>query len=119
MLPKENRITKKEDFTNVRHNGQIIQSQSFAFAYLESQKDANGAELPSRFGFIVSTKISKKATERNRVKRMLRKIIQDNLPITKSGVDGVFLTKQLILKKKPEEVEQEIKGLFTKLRIHA
>lgn len=107
MLPKENRLTQKQDFDIVRTRGKLIQSNSFAFGYL-----ATSAEIPSRFGFIVSTKISKKATLRNRAKRAIRQGIQQNLNNLKPGIDGVFLAKTSILTKANSEIITEVKAVL-------
>ena len=47
----------------------------------------------SRFGFVVSTKISKKATERNLIKRRLRAIVQKERANIVPGYDIVMLTR--------------------------
>lgn len=49
---------------------------------------------PPRFAFVVSTKIDKRATARNRMKRLLREATQKLLPSLKSTADGVFITKK-------------------------
>ncbi|MEK7526560.1 MAG: ribonuclease P protein component, partial [Patescibacteria group bacterium] len=103
MLPRENRITEKKDFDEVRNKGRLVQSDSFAFGFID-----NNAGTPSRFGFVVSTKISKKATLRNRVKRAMREGVRQNLTYIKKGIDGVFLAKTSILNKPTPEIMKEV-----------
>jgi ribonuclease P protein component len=112
MLPQENRLTEKIDFDEVKEKGKIVQSDSFAFAYL-----AKKAGNPSRFGFVVSTKISKAATLRNRVKRALREAVRQNIFYTKKGIDGVFLAKTAILKKSTPEIMNEVKQILASNKI--
>lgn len=52
----------------------------------------------SRFGFVVSKKIDKRAVVRNKAKRFFRAYIEDNLKTIKPGYDFLF-----ILKKVPEK----------------
>lgn len=66
MLPKIHRITKKKDFDDVFHKGRGVK-KGFLFCKISANK------MPThRFGFVVSKKISSKATVRNKVKRRLR-----------------------------------------------
>lgn len=114
MLPKVNRLTKKEDFIEVKSKGKKIQSNSFAFAYL-AKNEVNA----SRFGFVVSTKISKRAVDRNRVKRVLRNILKDKLTVIENGFDGVFLVKQSILKVDSSNLAREVEQILFKTGIVA
>ncbi|MBI2451104.1 MAG: ribonuclease P protein component [Parcubacteria group bacterium] len=66
MLARRNRITEKKDFDNVFQRGRIFKSGFLILRYSPNY-------LPeSRFGFIISTKVSKKSTLRNRLKRKMR-----------------------------------------------
>ncbi len=66
----------------------------------------------SRFAFIVSTKISKKAVERNRVKRKLRETVRQLLDRIDSGFDVLFLAKKNLLEKTDKEIKEETEKLF-------
>jgi len=65
MLPKQNRLKKKKDCDSV-----IKQGRHNADRFLVLKIQRNSLEQ-SRIGFVVSKKISKKAVERNRIKRRL------------------------------------------------
>lgn len=66
MLPKENRLTRKADFERVYRRGRRLRINDLLVSFLPTKNEA------SRLGFIVSKKISKKATRRNYIKRVLR-----------------------------------------------
>ncbi len=51
----------------------------------------------SRFGFIVSKKIDKRAAVRNRIKRILRSCAEENLESIKGGYDFAFVLKSPIV----------------------
>lgn len=104
MLPKENRLTKKSDFETVRQSGKFTTGHDFVISHF-NRKDT----LPSRFGFIVSKKISLKAHVRNKVKRTLREIVRKNLKSVKVGHDFVILAKTPILHADRIKLESELK----------
>lgn len=66
MLPKINRLVKKTDFDTVFKKGKSLKSD---FLICKIFKNTSHA---IRIGFVVSKKVSNKATVRNRVKRKLR-----------------------------------------------
>jgi ribonuclease P protein component len=84
MLPLKNRLKKEKDFESVFKNG-----RGFNEGLLRIKITPNGL-VSSRFGFIVSKKYSKKATERNNLKRRLRDIVKKNLLDLKEGFDVVL-----------------------------
>lgn len=69
----------------------------------------NGSNL-SRFGFVVSKKIDKRATARNRIKREFRKCLEDKLNEIVKGYDFLFIIKNNIEKKNYCEI------LYSQLR---
>ncbi|MEI8068008.1 MAG: ribonuclease P protein component [Candidatus Shapirobacteria bacterium] len=105
MLKKINRLKKIKDFTEVKNKGEIYHSPFFSLLILKSDnKD-------SQFGFVISKKISKRAVDRNKIKRVLAESVKVNLDKFKN-IKAVFLVKRLILGKKFEEVDREIKKII-------
>ena len=97
MLPSKNRLKKKINFARIEIDGSMYQSKSFGM----------GVFNPSRFGFIISTKISKKAVIRNRIKRIMAEVIRKNLVNIKNGYDVLFLIKHQAVKIAKIELENE------------
>ncbi|MEA3344329.1 MAG: ribonuclease P protein component [Patescibacteria group bacterium] len=85
MLAKENRLRKTKDFEKVFKKGKA-HKEDFLFI-----KIAENGLKDSRFGFVVSKKVSKKALDRNRIKRQLRGLIKEKLPNIKKGLDIIIL----------------------------
>lgn len=108
MLPKENRLKKQKDFERVYKQGRGFK-QDFLFLKIT----ANDLEI-TRFGLVVSRKISKKAVIRNRLKRRLREIIRLRLEKIKKGKDVVLITLSGVEKKEYAEIEQVVEKLFKK-----
>lgn len=103
MLASKNRLKKKVNFARIEIDGTMIQSKSFGMGiYNRNDND------PSRFGFIISTKISKKAVIRNKLKRIMSDTVRLCLNHTKNGYDVLFLVKPHVLKTSRIELEKEV-----------
>jgi ribonuclease P protein component len=102
MLASKYRLKKKVNFARIEIDGQLVQSKSFGMG-IYNRKD----EDPSRFGFIISTKISKRAVIRNRIKRIMSEVVRRNLDKLKNGFDVLFLVKPSIVKLERELLEKE------------
>lgn len=111
MLPKNYRFSLRTDFTRAKKEGRIFQDKFFG-VIVSSQPPS--AAKNSRFAFIVSKKISKKAVQRNRIRRILSEQIRVFLPKIKPGFDNVFLVKKDILGKTSAVVGKEVKEMLIK-----
>lgn len=112
MLPKKNRLTSDYDFRMVRRRGKKVRTSLFDLYYLEIK----GGAL-SRFGFVVSTKLDKRAVRRNRVKRIFREGIKPILPKIKDGFDFVFWARRKSLEAESEQVRMAIRTALKKARL--
>lgn len=86
MLAKVNRLRKKKDFERILKKGKSFKE---GFIILKFNKN-NSREI--RFGFIVSRKVSKKATVRNKVKRRLRELMKKKIENLKRGMDIILIS---------------------------
>lgn len=112
MLAAEYRLSGQKEFARVEKEGKIFQSKSFGLAYYE-----RGDTEHARFGIVVSNKISKEATKRNRVKRALRESVRQSMGYMKRGVDVVFLAKKVCLSESTEELMREARAALTETGI--
>lgn len=81
-------------------------AKSFHTPFFRVMLNPNG--LPySRFGFVVSKKIDKRAVVRNRIKRVLRSAVRDFLE-NGQGMDVIFIAKQQIIEAGSEIIEKEV-----------
>ena len=88
MLPRGNRLKKKKEIERVFREGKGCRED---FLFLKLIKNNLKA---SRFAFVVSQKVAKKATLRNKIKRRLRTIFRIRLPEIKTGFDGVVVVQK-------------------------
>src|SRR5476649_2893933 len=80
MLKKKFRLLRETKFDKKN----IYTSPFFVLRFTKNDSSF------SRFGFVVSKKIDKRATIRNRVKRQVRVCIENNLDKIKDGYDLLF-----------------------------
>ncbi len=114
MLTKENKLSREKDFKEIFRKGKTFKQDCLVVRFIFNNKEN------SRFGFVVSLKISKKAIERNKIKRRLKYIIKKNLLNIKKGFDIVIITLPGIEKKSYTELKETTReilkraGLFLK-----
>jgi ribonuclease P protein component len=112
MLKKTNRITKDKEFDRAFKTGQSFYTKLFGIKAVDN-------DLPTvRLGVLVSTKVSKKAVVRNKIKRQIREIIQKELPKIKNGKDLIIIVFSQILDKNFAEIEEMITGALKKLKVY-
>jgi len=108
MIPKQNRLLKDKDFGRVFKKGHSVAEDFLVIRFTPNEKEY------SRFGFIVSLKVSKKAVVRNRVKRWLRDIVHRCLPEIKKGLDVVIIISNGSKLKNFQQVEEKFKKAIKK-----
>ena len=72
----------------------------------------------SRFGFIVSQKVAKKANQRNLVKRRIREVVRKELGRIRPGYDVVIIAKPAALNKKSQLIKDIILQIFKNARLY-
>lgn len=111
MLSSEHRLRKKKDIDAVFKRGKFFREQ---FLSLKLKKN----NLPhSRFAFIVGKKVSKKAVERNKVKRRLREATREQISDIKEGYDIIVMSFPGAHQKSFTEVKKATNRLYKKARV--
>jgi ribonuclease P protein component len=104
MLSSKNRLKKRSDINNVFKNGKAFAGRFVFIRIINNQlKD-------SRFAFVVSKKVSRKAVIRNKVKRQLREIIKKTK--FQNGFDFMIIARPIICSRKFLEIQQDIDEIF-------
>lgn len=111
MLPQTNRLQKKKDIDQVFKEGKGLKED---FLVLKTNK--NGFKK-SRFGFIVSQKVSNKATLRNKIKRRLRELVQKRMNLIKPGTDNILVALPGLENKDFWEMEEIVDKLLKKAKL--
>jgi ribonuclease P protein component len=107
-MKKIKRLSRKE-FKEVLEKGKSIRTNYLVLKYLKQ-------ELPYfRLGILISKKVSKKATERNKIKRRIKEIVRLNLPEIPKKLDMVFIVIPGI-KNEFSILKEKVLRIFEKLK---
>lgn len=85
MLNKSRRLRLNRDFERVFSKGRSINGNLFKLRVLKNNLNY------SRFAVVVSTKVSKRAVVRNRIRRRVWSVIAKIVYTLPSGLDVVFM----------------------------
>jgi ribonuclease P protein component len=110
MLPKTNRLKNKKDIERVLKRGKRIKE---GFLIL---KVAESSFKNSRFAFIVSQKVSKKASLRNKIRRRLSELVRLKIKKIRKGMDLVFIVIPGLEEKDFWEISETINKLFQRAK---
>lgn len=108
MLASKYFLRKESAIEKVKREGRLVQSQNFGVCVLDHEEARE-----SKFAFVVSTKISKLAVQRNRIRRALIETIRVNMNKIPEGVDFVFLAKTSIARRSTDEIMKEVEKFLT------
>lgn len=111
VLPKENRITKNIEFQRIYKKGEFFATKLIHFKYLNNN-------LPlTRVGFVISTKVSKSAVKRNKIKRVIREVFRLNLDKIKKGMDIVVIVKPGAIELERTDIEKNVLFFLKKAKL--
>jgi ribonuclease P protein component len=111
MLSKVQRLTRQLDFTKINRSSRPFYTSALRLKLLPNRSDFN------RFAVVVSTKVSKKATKRNRLRRQIREIIRLNQPKIKSGYNIIISAQTAALNFDYQQLQQEFFKLLAKAKL--
>jgi ribonuclease P protein component len=112
MLPKENRLHLDKEIKDLVKSGQTFFLPEMVIKYKTNQEDI------TKIGFIVSTKVDKKAVIRNKIARHLREASREILPSLKPGYSILIIAKKKILELEYTIIKKQINFAFEKTRLY-
>ena len=110
MLPRPLRLTKKKDFLILATKGRSIFGPYATLRIVETKKGMKG-----KVGFIISTKVFKRAVDRNLTKRRSREAIRKLMPEVPTNVNLLFVLKPEAKDVDHIKLVEEFKRLMTKV----
>ncbi len=114
MLPRSARLRKNRDFQAVYRVRKSWASPHLVL-YVRLRSPASREPSPMRLGFVISTKIAKRAHDRNRLKRRLREICRARLlSERRSGRswDALFVARTAAAALSFAEIDGEVETLI-------
>ncbi|MGL4499807.1 MAG: ribonuclease P protein component [Planktothrix sp.] len=124
MLPKINRLRHPKDFKAVYSKGLHRKTPHLTLRALRGQPHrikGNSTESssvqPTRMGISISQKVSKRAVVRNRIKRQIRAVWHQFLPLISPGWDVVIVVKPTADQCNYSEILQELEKLLVEAEV--
>lgn len=111
MLAAQFRLRKSMDIDRV------LKSRLGAFDSACGVKMAKNGLTVSRFAVVVGTKVSKKAVDRNRIRRQYREILRLMMGDVKPGFDVLLLTAKPSLALDYEEKERKLRSTMYRAKL--
>lgn len=111
MLPQLNRLKDDRDFARLFKQGKGVSGRLLTLKSVSSQTPG------VRVGFVVGTKVHKKASRRNLLKRRMREIVRKRLPGIKAGHDLAFIAKPGATEADFQVLAAEMAALLEKTRL--
>ncbi len=108
MLAKKYKLKKKKELTALFQSGKFQKSRFLRLKWMKNNLETN------RFVFAISNKVSKKTTQRNRIKRKLEEIIRNNFQNIKQGYDLAIIAQPEILTINYQLIKQDLIELLKK-----
>ena len=108
MLTKKHRLPKKR-IDQVKGGGCYFQTAFFTLAYL------SGKTTDSQFAFVISKRVSKKATIRNKTKRLIAGSVREIMTDLKDGFWVVFLVKRAALDQNKAALSEAVRESFAQI----
>jgi len=108
MFAKKFSIPKSE-FTKIKKNPILFHSSTFS-VLLRIREDLGNP----RFAVVISNKVSKLSTHRNRIRRAVRDALRRNWKKVNNDLDMVFLIKPGVEKKPVTDIMKEIEVFLNK-----
>jgi len=105
MLKKINRINKTRELQRVYRSGKTMHTPALVIKFVPAEK--------MRIAFVVNTKVSKKAVERNRIKRAVREQMRLSMKHLATG-DYMLVAKYSAPQYKNKELRDQMLNTFHK-----
>jgi ribonuclease P protein component len=111
MLPRKHRLSQDKDVLRVLREGRAVVTN------LLTLKAAKGTTPAVRTAVVVSTKVDKRSTRRNLIKRRVREIFAKLIPDIKIPVDIVVTAKNEALDREQAAFQAAIEYCLKKLGV--
>lgn len=108
MLPQAHRLRHEKDIKTLFARGKSVFGDDVGLKFRKNTEDV------SRFAVSVGVKVSKRAVDRNRLKRQLREIVRQHIQELSPGYDVMIIGRASALGKKTSVLEEQLMGLFKK-----
>ena len=110
-MKKINIIKENKDFSNILDNGKNVRNRYYNIYYKDKESKYY------RFGISVGKKISKQAVIRNKLKRRLKSIIDNNKNYYSKEKDYIIIMKRNCLESTYDELEKGFLNIIKQIEV--
>jgi ribonuclease P protein component len=107
-LPRSARLLTRRDFANLREQSQRLSTRTFVAEYRQSSQGC------ARLGVAISRRVSKRAVDRNRIRRTIResfRMHRAELP----HLDILLIARSLSAQQANPHLRADLEGIWRKL----
>ena len=107
MISRNYTLGTRYYFDRAKEKGKTVREKHLAVNSFKRKDDK-----VSKYGFVISKKVSNLATQRNRIRRAMSEAARQNIAFVKPGYDIVFLAKSSVAKCSTDEIMAEVYKLL-------
>jgi len=111
MLARQLRLVKEKDFKKIFKQGKPFYNKIFRVKVLANELKNN------RYGIVISTKVSKKAVERNKLKRQFRAVLNEFDKKLIQGFDLAVIVSPVALGHEYKFIKSELEKILFVLKL--
>jgi ribonuclease P protein component len=111
MLPRKHRLTADKDITRVLRKGRAV------FTNLLGVKALPAEGGVTRTAVVVGTKVHKRATKRNLIKRRVREVLRVLIPKLKASADLVIMARDEAVGRSQADLKTALEYSLRKLNL--
>jgi len=112
-LAKKYRLGQQKEFELVKKRGKLYSTSLLGLLVLPAEKK----ETPSRFGFLISRKVDRRAVWRNRLRRRLAAVVNSLLPRIKNGWRVIFLPRPSLKDQSLTAIREMVEELLSQANL--
>ena len=111
MLSRSNRLRRRNDFARVYKKGTTTHARLFSIKHAQNQLGH------PRIGIVVSTKVSKRAVIRNRLRRRFYAQMRHLLLQINGGVDIVIMVRHSAIDQESAQIARDLEKALTRAHL--
>lgn len=113
------RVKRRQDFLRIQSSGKKFRSKHLLLVIAEANSRVCSRNDPeeSRLGVTITTKIDKRASRRNTLKRRIREVFRRRRFRFKRPVDAVVIALNQATALEYEDVQRELHGLLKRAQL--
>lgn len=112
MLPRQHRLHKDSEIKRLVRVGKTFFLPQFTIKYSQNKEDI------TKIGFIVSSRVDKRAVVRNKLTRQMREVLRVLLPNLEKGYSLLIIAKKQALELDFATIEKQFIFAFSKIKIY-